>query len=192
MKNKFNLIVLILFMGLFITACTTQRNAEKYMDAHPDVSAAYCAKEYPVKDSIGKPNIVYVKADNKDLSRALDSVKNENDDVRKEFEELKEISKIDTSTVYRDKISKLNDKMESYSKKIQKLRDEYKPCKSDTLLITEKHYLTNTAEVHDVKNKLRDANIDLVAARKWKSIFMYWAFAATGLLGGGLLLKKFL
>ena len=171
------LIILIAMMG----SCSVERKIRKAQAVayqFPDSFAKVCSTLYPPKDSVGKPTIQYLPANNQNYTSKIDSLS----------EALKEAeirSSADTSEIgkkYRGEIGRLKAQVDA-------LRKAYKPCEPDTLYVTNTVYRENTARVKDLELKLasvtKDYNEMEVDRDKWKEIAqtrLYWLLGLGGLI----------
>ena len=175
------LIILIAMMG----SCSVERkirNAQSVAYEHPDSFANFCAKVYPPKDSLGKPVIQYLPANNQNYTSKIDS-------LSQALKEAEIRSSADTSEIgkkYRGEIGKLKVQVDA-------LRKAYKPCEPDTLYVTNTVYRENTARVKDLELKLasksKDYDAMVVERDKWNDSAnkrLYW------LLGLGVLIVVYL
>jgi len=186
MKIIRNLILVLLIPALF-QACVTQKKVERYLNEHPAVSSLYCATKYPVKDSIAPPIIKYIPANNKDLTKAFDSLARDNSSLKDDIDSLSELSKTDSSALgekYRKTITGLNKKLVSYINQIQKLKDEYKKCTPDTVFTTNTVYKRDTAKEKYLETKVSAADEKANNQKRWKNI----GFIISGVLGAALIL----
>jgi hypothetical protein len=158
------LLILVLF-----ASCATQKKAEKYYEKHPEELAQVCIDKFPL-DTVSKTDTFYQKADNVDYSNAIDSLVAYGT-ILTGLDSGIRINVNDTAA-----ISKYIDTINS---QVKKLKANYKPCKPDTVR------LTNTITVED-KRKLFIVQNDLDKEKKahnktiiGKHIFMWWAIVAT-------------
>jgi len=178
------LIILIAMMG----SCSVERKIRKAQAVayeHPDSFANFCAKVYPPKDSIGKPVIQYLPANNQNYTSKIDS-------LSEDLKEVENRSIADTSEIgkkYRGEIGRLKVQVDA-------LRKAYKPCEPDTLYVTNTVYRENTAKVKSLELKLayvtKDYNEMKVDRDKWKEIAqtrLYWLLGLGGLIIVYLILK---
>lgn len=177
--------VLIILAVLILTACTTANKAVNYMDRHPETASNYCATRYPVRDSIVKGDTVFIKANNINLSKLVDSIKLT----------IKPIV-ISTSLECADAISDANvqinlqnHEIEQQNRLINRLKSEYRPCVPDTIKIKgDVIYRENTAKVTAQQieiAKLQAANEKLSRQRNWwrKACLVTWGIICLAAVG---------
>lgn len=153
------LIVCAVLLGCSATKKTNReiRNARNTFAQHPDSFANYCSRFFPVSDSIGRPTIDFIKADNQNHSEEIDSLKSL-------VLALKEENSRDTSNCAK----RYESRIVSLTKRITDLRNVYRPCSPDTVIITNNLFRTNTAQAVDLSNKLNECMGDLIKEREQK------------------------
>lgn len=176
---------LILLSIFILTSCTTANKAIKYMDHHPETASNYCATRYPVRDSIVKGDTIFIKANNINLSKLVDSIKLT----------IKPIV-INTSLECADAIADANVQIDLQNKEIEqqnrlinRLKSEYRPCVPDTIKIKgDMIYRENTAKVTAQQieiAKLQAANEKLTNQRSWwrKACLITWGLICLAAAG---------
>ena len=155
-------IVILLLIAVSFSSCDAIRKAidEKrtgkaklQFDKHPDTAAHYCAVHFPLKDSIAP--IIYVPGDNLDYTPIIDSILHSADSLSKDSINKTWTNVLDTATTsiaeYFKK-QRLADRSQIalLKENIQRLHDQYKPCKPDT--VYRDHFKIGSPELTDAQN----------------------------------------
>jgi len=158
------LLIFLLIMMALMVGCGVERKIRKAQAVayeFPDSFARVCSILYPVKDSVGKPQIVYIPANNQNYTSKIDSLS----EALKEAELKASKDTSEVGKVYRGEISKL-------SKQVADLRKAYKPCEPDTIQVTTTVYKENTAKVANLSLQFaavrKDYDEMVVDRDKWK------------------------
>ena len=164
------------------------RKAQAIAYQYPDSFASVCSRLYPVLDSVGKPQIVYIPANNQNYTSKIDSLS----EALKEAELKASKDTSEVWKVYRGEISKL-------SKQVADLRRAYKPCEPDTIQVTTTVYRENTAKVANLSLQLaavrKDYDKMVIDRDKWKEAAqtrLYWLLGMGVLIAGYVVLKSWI
>ncbi|MHA4844404.1 hypothetical protein ACX0G7_09580 [Flavitalea antarctica] len=182
---------LFLYISLLIcfSSCITERKAVKYMKDHANVSSAYCATEYPVKES----TTVIVVEDTAKARRVKDSLSQYAEKWVKIAQErnlsLDAVDEFVTELVAKGELQEIecNATVRSIQAKLAsvpkvdiialrksiaaELQRQIIPCK-DSIITNE---IENTAKTEVFKIKLDEVAQELHTNVTWKKIWMYLA-----------------
>lgn len=161
-RLSFFIIVLLLLAILFwfVCGCTTAKKATNFMLTHPEVAAEFCAKEFPVKDSLIKGDSIILYDTLWGLSDPVIETVTKNDTVTI----TKTLpSKVITKTVHiRDTIIREN------FARVSQLLNQVGDC--NKMVIKKEEKITNLQEKLD-------------EMRRKKNRFMWLFFVAVGAIG---------
>jgi hypothetical protein len=133
------LIIVALFL-FGLTGCLTEKNLPKHNDKFPSAAAEYAHKKFPLKDSAGRIDTTYIKADNKDYSSLIDSINNVIDSINTDWTNAIDSSTTAVSEALLKKIIDGKKEIEGLKGVIARLRNEYRPCKPDTIKLASNNY----------------------------------------------------
>lgn len=121
MKTSITILFAVLIVG-----CMTTEKATGYLKKKGQL-AIECVKAFPVNDSFGEPKITGIKkADNQDLTGAINNLE----------EKANQVIQQPDSNCKKEAIE--------LKKEVAKLKEQYKPCKPDTVEIEVPHYIRDT------------------------------------------------
>lgn len=183
-------IAVILIMILCSSCNTYQKQLNKwtlFSDAHPNVVAERCAKDYPVKETVGATVVDSTrKANNQNYSTKIDSILQGAALLKKQLDQSAsgEASAGNIIAAYKEQVNGL-------VTQVQQLRQNYKPCKPDTVYKTQTVYRLDQAALAVCNNKLQVKNdsLNLVKSQfkdeKEKSASrLHWLLGCIGVLIG--------
>lgn len=154
---------LLILLALFASCSSLKEKSLKYAGNHPDEFAKFCADAFPVKDSVGEPAVIYLEADNKNYTNQIDSLKG----IVDSLETSNEADTTDCGAQYRPQIKKLSDE-------IRRLKNNYVPCKPDTMQVTTTVFKENTARVKALSDELSDRNDELNKSKESSAKKNWW------------------
>jgi hypothetical protein len=155
MKHLLKNFAIWIATAVLFASCSASKQAHRYFDRNPHEFAGDCADAFPLRDSTAEKIGPVRQADNPNYQHAIDS-------VAQEVAHLKAQVQADTSLTaagYRGQIGALE-------KIVKKLRDDYKPCKPDTLTVTREIYRENTARLVAESQRHAETTAYLEAAEK--------------------------
>lgn len=138
-----------------LASCSESRKIQKAKDvltAHRAEAAQFCATTFPNVDSVGKPDTVFIKANNEDFTGKIDTLNGMISDIQKQAQAdsaKAAISQKDCQQV----VAQLHEQIKKAGGQSQIIKTVYLPCKPDTLKIETNHYIENTAKVEMYKNQ---------------------------------------
>ncbi|RYZ63030.1 MAG: hypothetical protein EOO14_00335 [Chitinophagaceae bacterium] len=152
-NNSFRLWIIAILLSLFYAllctgaiGCTTANKATGYMKKHPEVGAQYCATTFPPRDSIGEAETIFIDAENEDHTAAIDSLQHLVDSLNTDWTEVVNGATDEVQLVFRREIIKNQKEIVRLKEVITSLKAAYKPCKPDTVKLTNTVYRVNTAK----------------------------------------------
>ncbi len=192
MKKTTEITLLLFTLMLLLSGCAQSwydrrdvNRQHEYNYKFPNELAKDCARQFPVKDSVGQ---LKHAAENKDYSKQIDSLQAVIDDF---FAPTDYTGPSQSARMGFSDSTKISGALVTLQRKITALKAAYKPCKPDTLLI----YLENTAKVVALKSDLDFANNKIaeqagqnkqLEADKAKDVKWIWILA--GIIGGSVLI----
>lgn len=191
MKSQLVFCLLITLAGCS-TLAKQQRKAEIFYMQHPEKLAAKCAERFPAKDSVGKTDTVYTKADNEDYTQTIDSLKSMVDSLSNSWIVITDSNCIEQY----DALLKKNVQLKN---SITTLQRSYKACKPDTLKLTDTIYTQSPGLLaansyltyqRDSSNKALISASALLADKKHAVTTDTWIIIALSVvIAGGTILK---
>ncbi len=153
-------IAVILIMILCSSCNTYQKQLNKwtlFSDAHPNLVAERCAKDYPVKETVGATTIDSThRANNVNYSKNIDSLQTAADAL---VQRMKKDS-INGTQAAQGAVEYYKQQMTGLLNQISQLKQIYKGCKPDTVYKTKIVYRLDQAALTVANNnnqKLRDS-----------------------------------
>ena len=173
MISRLNFVLLIaallLLIVIFFCSCTTAKKATNFMLTHPEVSAAFCAKEFPVKDSLIKGDSIIL----------YDTLWGLSDPI------IETVTKNDTVTITRTLPAKV-------ITKTVKIVDTVIKESTSKLFVALDQLATSNNKGLELSRKNDELTASLSDMRKSRNKFRWWFYVAIGgvVVFTGLKLKK--
>lgn len=168
--------LLIITLAVLMVGCYSEKKAIKQVAKasfeYPGVMAKGCSSLFPVVAKPGKTDTIYKKADNKDITDSLSNLRQSYFDLYTAYENALIAASGDTSC--QNIIKGLQDKLETYRKKIEKLQKDYKPCVPDTIRLEKVDTVPDLATIAVRDAQISGLKVDneglsqkLKTSRKW-------------------------
>ena len=169
-------IAVVLFIAIFFSSCTTQEKYNSKALKHKDWLSQLCSSTFPIDTTLIQENTDTTKADNIDYSKTIDSLRSiaENalnqakGDMIYTEKECNELLQWNTGVIL------------SLSRALNKLRDEYKPCKPSFITKTITITKESTARLYEANleiEKLEGEVSKKESQRNWLFGFLLIAVA---------------
>lgn len=154
MKKLFPILLLALFTG-----CLTTQKAEDFL-MKKGALAGLCATEYPVADSLGAPVVDSIKpAHNPDYTPAIDNLDAAVNHLVTDLQQHADSACEEVQQRYRKELLQLQ-------RQIRILKEQYRPCKPDTLLTTQYIYRRDRAYEAVLESQLKSYRDSLIRAHQ--------------------------
>lgn len=174
-------VVLLLILIAMLSGCATRKEKSlAYAAQNPKEFAQFCGDYYPPNDSVGKPTIVYIPADNKNYQQDIDS-------LSKAIETLKNEVNVDE----RDCAKEYKPIVDRLSKQVKDLKEAYKPCEPDTAYVSTTVYRTNMGKVVFLQGEVDKFKALYQKEKDTKTKLIYWLAGISFLLLAALALLIF-
>ena len=182
--------VFSLFAALFLfNGCNTYKKQlakfNAFADAHTNELAAKCVQHFPVKDSIGKADTVVRKSNNLNYQSKIDSLQSKSDSLQSQLN--KDAS--DKSNPCASVAASYSKQITGLNNQIKNLQQAYRPCKPDTVKVTQSIYRLDSAKVVVWENRYKvkaDSLLirtqDLKNSNEQSARRLKWNFILGGLL----------
>jgi hypothetical protein len=174
--------ILVAAILIFTVGCTTARKAVAYMDKHPEVASAYCAKTFPVRDSLGETIYDTVYVDNQDWTNYLDSATAYMDSLVAKADSDRFLA-LKSHEECLEVVGSQEAEIKRLAAAVRGVKVVYVPCKPDTVKITQTVYRENTAQVEYLKGQLAVSNANLEESLKDESKWRLWCLITWGIIG---------
>ena len=148
----------LLLLSFLIASCTTQKSFVKYGTKHKDKASEFCSSMFPLKPSSVTQIEAFIPSENIDWSKTIDSLRNA-------LIGAKSIVKIDTiysQTECNEKLQQQAKTIEILTSVVAKFQNNYKPCKPDTLKITNTITVPDSAKIYSLEAKLKAEHEKLI------------------------------
>ena len=156
------LLIIGLLYGFCIAGCGTLKQDQKHLaqiqGRNPQLFAGACAEKFPVTAKEGKTDTVYRQANNPDLTDSLSGLRQSYFDLYQQYENALLAASGDTSC--QNIIKGLQDKLETYRKKIEKLQKDYKPCVPDTIRLEKVDTVPDLAAIAVRDGQISSLSVD--------------------------------
>lgn len=156
---------LLYLLAMIFISCNTYKHqlqkAQAVFDGNPNAFAQRCALAFPVKDSVGKPDTIFVhEATNTDYSKTIDSLVG----IVETIQEKAPVKVYDSNCI--EEYDKLLRQQQALKERIADLQRKYKPCEPDTVLVEKPVYRTSTAALQSCQTELYKVRMTLDDAQK--------------------------
>lgn len=166
---------------ILAASCTTKRSFVKYGTKHRDISAQFCSETFPLRPSSTDTIIRYIESDNRNWTTTIDS-------LNEALITAKNTVKLDTiysQAECNEKLLSQARTIQSLSSIIKKMRDDYEPCKPDTVLRIVTNVVPDSALVEAKNNVIKERDKELIKVNEVKdnrTAQRNWLFVAVLIL----------